>query len=113
MSKIINSSVSQIGKAKGIVSVAQPLVCNDMQLTDWFIKDCAKGWLFLIATFPLGQEPLISGFGTTKEQAWAVSSNNLAFEGELCTRTSDTYPTWKSETGKVVNIGHIYSPKRG
>ena len=115
MSKIIsgNSVQAQIGKAKGEVSTTMPLVCNDMQLTDWFIKDCSKGWLFLIATFPLGQEPLISGFGVTKEQAWELSRNNMAYEGELCVRTSDTFPTWKSSTGKIVTMNHISRAKRG
>ena len=49
MSKIIsgNSVQAQIGKAKGEVSTTMPLVCNDMQLTDWFIKDCSKGCYIL------------------------------------------------------------------
>jgi hypothetical protein len=102
------SKIQHLGKVKGTISETKSLVCSDMKLTKWFMQDCAKGWMYIVATFG-DHLPLISGFGSTKEQALTVSSNNNpTYIGELCERTTDTIPTWKSESGKIVTINDIY-----
>lgn len=80
----------------------------------FFVEECAKGWLFLVATFEDPDDPLVHGYGITAEQAWRVAAKTggIVPGATLCERILASDPVWRSKTGQTVTLEHLQTLRK-
>jgi hypothetical protein len=107
--EMLFSSTATLGATAAVkASLEIPLIKSG-----FFVADCAKGWLFVVATFENPNEPLVYGFGISEKQAWRFAKSvDAPANAVLCKRIPASDPVWQSPTGMLVTLEHLQAVRK-
>lgn len=78
-----------------------------IRLQQWVKEQALRDCLFVIASFDFDQ-PLISGFGKSLAEAWAVASEQPLPSGSVvCRRAVSNEQLWRDNRGREVRPEHF------
>lgn len=82
---------------------------EQMRLQQWVKSHALRDCLFVIASFEFDQ-PLISGFGKSLPEAWAIASTQPLPRGSVvCRRVVSSEQVWRDSRGREVRPEHFAS----